>query len=130
LIFNSNRAEGRKHWHCKVGSTVISGSRATEARDMESKKLKLKVHHRNFSAEDLIVNPEALSKEKFEIREGDLLEIFPPDDHHNTWRSHLILRVKTLPPDIQSKGGPFSILQEVALAFTLTGLREVLVRRV
>ena len=27
-------------------------------------------------------------------------------------------------------GGPFSILQEVALAFTLTGLREVLVRRV
>jgi hypothetical protein len=97
---------------------------------MESKKLKLKVHHRNFSAEDLIVNSEALSKEKFEIREGDLLEIFPPDDHHGTWRSHLILRVKALPPDIQSKGGPFSILQEVALAFTLTGLREVLVRRV
>ena len=27
-------------------------------------------------------------------------------------------------------GGPFSILHEVALAFTLTGLREVLVRRV
>ena len=81
---------------------------------MESKKLKLKVHHRNFSgksswpqsalrstthgeatdiptsllsaAEDLIVNIEALSKEKFEIREGDLLEIFPTDDHRTTWR--------------------------------------------
>lgn len=27
-------------------------------------------------------------------------------------------------------GGPFSLLQEVALAFSLTGLREVMVRKV
>ena len=82
---------------------------------MESKKLKLKVHHRNFSGEsktsrapttelhtlfettlavlsargpcsgeDLIVNPQ--TREKLGTREGDLLEIFPPDDHHGTWR--------------------------------------------
>ena len=80
------------------------------------------------SAEDLIVNCEALSKEKLEIRDGDLLEIFPADDQSKTWkyvclclyvifhkctvifivylclRSHLILKVKTLSPEIQSKG--------------------------
>ena len=32
------------------------------------------------------MNCEALTKEKWEVRDGDLLEIFPPDDLSETWR--------------------------------------------
>ena len=91
---------------------------------MEPKKIKLKVHSRNFSGEyipyispqfmldsllysrrcwyysviitlcpysacseeELIVNCEALTREKWEVRDGDLLEIFPPDNRSESWR--------------------------------------------
>ena len=36
------------------------------------------------------MNCEALSKERWEIRDGDLLEIFPPEDQE-TWRSGCVL---------------------------------------
>ena len=41
-------------------------------------------------AEDLIANCEALAKEKLEVREGDLLEIFPVDDQNTSWRYNTI----------------------------------------
>ena len=35
-----------------------------------------------------------------------------------------------VPQEIQSKGGPLSVSKEVAQAFNLDGVREVIVRRV
>ena len=41
------------------------------------------------------MNYEALSREKWEVREGDLLEIFPPSDQARTWR-YIYMHVYTL----------------------------------
>ena len=51
------------------------------------------------------MNIDALSKEKFQLQCDDIIEIFPPEEQEAAnQKSHLLLQVKALPQDLQSKG--------------------------
>ena len=51
------------------------------------------------------MNIDALSKEKFQLQCHDIIEIFPPEEPETAnQKSHLLLQVKALPQDVQSKG--------------------------
>lgn len=113
--------------------------------------MKLKTHPITFSEEEVIVNIDLLAKDKFVLKDGDIIEVLPVEgqglgrttaamDQSNASgpgagedredKPRLVLQVKQLPSDIQVKGGPLSIISSLAQAFSLSNVREVSVQKV
>ncbi|XP_059473113.1 GATOR complex protein Iml1 isoform X3 [Neocloeon triangulifer] len=81
------------------------------------KLLKLIVHQKNFSGEDLIINP----KDFPTIKKGDIVEIYHPEDEKN---SRLLLQVTSFKEDLQGRE-TISIEQSIASAFQLRTYADV-----
>ncbi|XP_065337206.1 GATOR complex protein Iml1 isoform X2 [Cloeon dipterum] len=81
-----------------------------------TKLFKLIVHQRNFSGEDLIINP----KDFPTIKKGDIVEIFHPEEES----SRLLLQVTSFKEDLQSRE-TISIEQSIASAFQLRTYADV-----
>ncbi|XP_033627568.1 GATOR complex protein DEPDC5-like isoform X2 [Asterias rubens] len=87
------------------------------------KLFKLWVHQKGFSEDKLVINP----KEFPDVKVGDILEIFHPDEES----SHLLLQVKSLQTDLQQKGKDIiSVDQTIANLFQLRAYKDVEVCRV
>jgi hypothetical protein len=130
-VYNVGRAGILNHAHMSMAAhRRISKSPSPGKFYNETKITKIKTHPRNFADEDLIVNIEYFSKEKFQLWEGTVIEIFPADEKNSDKRNHLLLEVVKTSLDVQNKGGPISISNDVAQAFNLTGFREFCIRRV
>ncbi|KAL0272635.1 UNVERIFIED_CONTAM: hypothetical protein PYX00_005527 [Menopon gallinae] len=80
------------------------------------KLFKLIVHQKNFSSEDLIINP----KDFPGIKKGDIVEIFHPEDEF----SRLLLQITTFKEDLQTKEA-ISVEQTIASAFQLRTYADV-----
>ncbi|XP_033628433.1 GATOR complex protein DEPDC5-like isoform X1 [Asterias rubens] len=84
--------------------------------------MKLWVHQKSFSEEELILNP----KEFPGIKVGDILEIFHPDEKN----SHLLLQVNTLKDVELPQKEIISVDQTIANLFQLRAYKDVEVCRV
>lgn len=80
------------------------------------KLFKLIVHQKNFSGEDLIINP----KDYPGIKTGDVVEIYPPEDVF----SRLLLQVTSLKEDLQGRE-TISVENNVATAFQFRTFTDV-----
>lgn len=80
------------------------------------KLFKLIVHQKNFSAEDLLINP----KDYPGIKTGDVVEIYHPDDGF----SRLLLQVPLLKEDLQGRE-TISVENNVATTFKLRPFTDV-----
>ncbi|XP_066997885.1 GATOR complex protein Iml1 isoform X2 [Anabrus simplex] len=80
------------------------------------KLVKLVVHQRNFSGEDLIINP----KDFPSIKIGDIVEIYHPEDEF----SRLLLQVTLFKEDLQGRE-TISVEQSIANAFQLRTYADV-----
>ncbi|PSN43947.1 DEP domain-containing protein 5 [Blattella germanica] len=80
------------------------------------KLFKLIVHHKNFSGEDLIINP----KDFPGIKKGSIVEIYHPEDEF----SRLLLQITVLKEDLQGKD-TISVEQSIANAFQLRTYADV-----
>lgn len=88
------------------------------------KTLKLWVHMKKIDkpAEEILIN----AKEWTEIHEGDVVEIYHPEEEY----SRLLLQIKSLPDDFQPKDNVVSIEQSIATAFQLKTYQNVIVNKV
>ncbi|XP_072033797.1 GATOR1 complex protein DEPDC5-like isoform X2 [Amphiura filiformis] len=84
--------------------------------------MKLWVHQKSFSGEELLVNP----KEFKDIKVGDILEIYHEDDD----QSHLLLQVNTLKSVELPQKDIISIDQSIASLFQLRAYKDVRVKTV
>lgn len=80
------------------------------------KLFKLIVHQKNFSGEDLIINP----KDYPGIKTGDVVEIYHPDDEF----SRLLLQVTSFKEDLQGRE-TISVENNVASMFQLRTFADV-----
>lgn len=80
------------------------------------KLFKLIVHQKNFSGEDLIINP----KDHPGIKKGDVVEIYHPDDEF----SRLLLQVTSFKEDLQGRE-TISVESNVAQMFQLRTYSDV-----
>lgn len=80
------------------------------------KLFKLIVHQKNFSGEDLIINP----KDYPGIKTGDVVEIYHPEDEF----SRLLLQVTSFKEDLQSRE-TISVENNVATMFQLRTFADV-----
>ena len=80
------------------------------------KLFKLIVHQKNFSSEDLIVNP----KDYPGIKTGDVVEIYHPEDEY----SRLLLQVTSFKEDLQTRE-TISVESSIATMFQLRTYGDV-----
>ena len=85
------------------------------------KLFKLWVHQKNFSEDELILNPKEFPNENV----GDILEIHHPDEDN----TRLLLQINSINPDFQQKD-TISIEQSVANVFQLRSYWDVEVTKV
>ncbi|EEB16663.1 DEP domain-containing protein, putative [Pediculus humanus corporis] len=80
------------------------------------KLFKLIVHQKNFSSEDLIINP----KDFPTVKKGDIVEIFHPEDEF----SRLLLQITSFKEDLQTREA-VSVEQTIASTFQLRTYADV-----
>ncbi|KAK6638354.1 hypothetical protein RUM44_008783 [Polyplax serrata] len=80
------------------------------------KLFKLIVHQKNFSSEDLIINP----KDFPGVKKGDIVEIFHPEDEF----SRLLLQITAFKEDLQTRDA-ISVEQTIASTFQLRTYADV-----
>lgn len=84
----------------------------------------VKIHPRNFSEEDVIINLDFFGKPK--LQRGNLIQISLQDDQTKS----LCLQIKELPLEKQPKGGAVTIGTAAAQALGISGMTNVVIRKV
>nr|CAI5831302.1 unnamed protein product [Callosobruchus analis] len=99
------------------------------------KSFRLKVHHKNFSEEDLIIS----QKDYPEAKKNDIIEIYHPEEDNQKCKNkteseedypRLLLQIKAFSDDLLQTRETISVEQSIATAFGLQTYKNVTIRLV
>nr|XP_022917865.1 GATOR complex protein DEPDC5 isoform X2 [Onthophagus taurus] len=85
------------------------------------KSFRLKVHQKNFSSDDLLINP----KDFLEAKEGDIVEIHHPSEDENP---RLLLQIKLFKDEFNLTKDTISVEQTIANTFNLRKEKDICIR--